>query len=275
MTSNTLADVRLAGLGLTVAPPAVRRITVGDVFTSLRQGLDDFRDSRAHLILLALIYPVLGLVLGRIASGAEALPLIYPIVTGFALLGPFAAVGLYEMSKRREAGKPVSWGNAFDILRSPQLGAIVLLGLLLGALFVLWLYAAQAVFEATLGRGALETVASGAWLHAVFTTPAGWMLLIVGNGIGFVFAVAALILGVVSFPLLVDRPAGPTAAAQASVALRASAAAVWANKGPMVVWGAIVAGGLILGSIPLLVGLAVVMPILGHATWHLYRKLIA
>lgn len=271
----------MTGIAMTAGPAVtsprlqVRRITVGDVLTSLRQGFDDFRDSRAHLILLALIYPVLGLVLGRIASGAEALPLVYPMVTGFALLGPFAAVGLYEMSKRREAGKPVSWGNAFDILRSPQRGAILLLGLLLGALFVLWLYAAQAVFEATLGRHALETAASGAWLHAVFTTRAGWLLLVAGNGIGFVFAVAALILGVVSFPLLVDRPAGATAADQVSVALHASAAAVWANKLPMAVWGAIVAAGLILGSIPLLVGLAVVMPVLGHATWHLYRKLIA
>ena len=275
MTINTPADARPAGVGVTVAPLAIRRITVGDVLTSLRQGLDDFRDSRAHLILLALIYPALGLVLGRIASGAEALPLIYPLVSGFALLGPFAAVGLYEMSKRREAGKPVSWGTAFDVLHSPQRGAILLLGLLLGALFVLWLYAAAAVFEATLGRQAMATAASGAWLHAVFTTRAGWALLIVGNGVGFLFAAAALILGVVSFPLLVDRPLAATAALQASVALRASAAAVWANKLPMAVWGAVVAAGLIAGSIPLLVGLAVVMPILGHATWHLYRKLIA
>jgi uncharacterized membrane protein len=266
MTTQTMAaDAVPAAPGL-----RVRRITLEDLRIALRQGYEDFTESRVHLIVLALIYPVLGLVLARAASGDETLPLIYPLVSGFALLGPFAAVGLYEMSKRRERGLPVTWGSAFAILRSPRLGAILLLGLMLGALFVVWLNVAHLIFRATLG----PSMPFGQMVHQALTTRAGLELMVFGNAAGFVFAVAALILGVVAFPLLVDRDIGGSTAEQASIALMTSARAVMANPVPMAAWGAIVAGCLMLGSIPLLVGLAVVMPVLGHATWHLYRKMV-
>jgi uncharacterized membrane protein len=249
----------------------VRRITLADLGTALRQGYADFTDSRVHLIVLALIYPAMGLVLGRMASGEATLRLIYPLIAGFALLGPFGAVGLYEMSKRRERGLPVSWGSAFDILRSPRLGAILLLGLMLGGLFMVWLMVASLIFSATLG----DPMPLGQMVHAVLTTRAGAALLVAGNAAGFLFAVAALTLGVVAFPLLVDRDLGGSTAEQASIAVQTSLRAVTANPLPMAAWGLTVAGCLLLGSIPLLVGLAVVMPVLGHATWHLYRKLVA
>jgi uncharacterized membrane protein len=272
MTTEALLAGQARPVIATDLAPAVRRITIADIRAALASGYEDFKDSRVYLIVLALIYPLLGLVLGRAAAGDSTLPLIYPLLAGFALIGPFASVGLYEMSKRREQGLPIAWGNAFDILRSPRLAAIILLGVVQGGIFVAWIVAAHLIFRLTLQGDA--PMGMGALMHAVMTTSAGWALLIVGNAVGFVFAVIALTIGVVSFPLLVDRAAGADIATQVSVAVRTSARAVMANPVPLAVWGLVVAGGLVVGSIPLLVGLAVVMPVLGHATWHLYRKLV-
>jgi uncharacterized membrane protein len=140
------------------------------------------------------------------------------------------------------------------------------LGLMLVALFLVWIAVAQAIYVANFGYTPAASMPD--FVHQVLTTAAGWTLIIVGNGIGFLFAVAVLTLGVVSFPLLLDRDVG------AATALLTSIRAVMANPFVIGVWGFIVAALLLLGSIPAFLGLAVVMPVLGHATWHLYRKLI-
>lgn len=245
-------------------PPAVRRITVADVRAALAAGIDDFGAHRTDVIFLALIYPVAGLVLARIAFGENMLPLLFPLASGFALIGPVAAVGLYEMSRRREQGLAISWGDAFGVVRSPSFAAIVVLGLILLAVFALWMLAADLIYAATLGPK--PPVSIGQFAHDVFFTAAGWTMIVVGMGVGFLFAVLVLAISVVSFPLLLDRDVGLGAAIATSVR------AVIANPGPMALWGLIVSAGLVLGSIPLLVGLIVVMPVLGHATWHLYRR---
>ena len=264
----TASAVGSTGRGVrgAAAAPAVRRITIGDLRDALARGIDDFGAYRADVVFICVIYPIVGLLLARLVVGYDVLPLLFPIASGFALLGPVAAVGLYEISRRREAGEAVTWADAFGVVRSPSYGAIALLGLLLLAIFLLWLGAAWAIYALTLGPGQPASVA--AFLRDVLTTPAGWALIAFGNGMGFLFAVLVLAISVVSFPLLLDRDVGLVAAVQTSIR------AVAANPGTMAVWGLIVAGGLVLGSLPAFLGLVIVMPVLGHATWHLYRKLV-
>jgi uncharacterized membrane protein len=248
------------------APPAVRRIAAAELRDVLAKGFGDFAAYRTDVIFLCIIYPVVGLVLARLAAGYDMLPLIFPLASGFALVGPVAAVGLYEMSRRREQGVDITWADAFGVVRSPALGAIIVLGLLLLAIFLLWLVAAYAIYEVTLGPQPPASIASFA--RDVFTTGAGWTLIGVGVSVGFLFALLVLTISVVSFPLLLDRDVGLYTAVMTSIR------AVLANPAPMAIWGLIVAGGLVIGSIPLLLGLAIVMPVLGHATWHLYRKVV-
>lgn len=246
--------------------PAVRRIGVAEVREALRLGIDDFLAIPTQLLFLGLIYPLVGLVATRAAWGGDLLPLLYPMVAGLSLMGPVAALGIYEISRRRERGEPASWLNAFDVLRSPAIGTIAALGVVLAVIFVAWLYAAHAIYRMTLG--ALAPASIGAFARDLLDTPEGWQLIIFGNLVGFFFALLVLVTTVVSFPLLLDRNVSLV------TAVRTSVRACLVNPGPMALWGLIVAAGLLLGCIPLFVGLAVVMPILGHATWHLYRKVV-
>lgn len=249
-----------------LARPDIRRIEIADLKDALRKGLNDFGAYRTDVVFLCLIYPIVGLVLARLAFGYDMLPLIFPLASGFALIGPVAALGLYEMSRRREQGAEISWADAFGVVRSPAIGAILVLSLLLLAIFLFWLGAAQVTYNLTLGPEPPASIAS--FVRDLFTTSAGWAMIVVGTGVGFLFALLVLTISVVSFPLLLDRDVGLV------TAVRTSIRAVRANPRPMAAWGLIVAGGLVIGSIPALLGLAIVIPVLGHATWHLYRKLV-
>jgi uncharacterized membrane protein len=247
--------------------PVVRKIKAVEIWEVLQKGTSDFWAMPTHLFFLTLIYPVVGLMLARLIFGYDVLPLLFPIMAGFALVGPIAALGLYEISRRRELGFEPDWKDAFAVFRSPSLPAIVVLVLLLLAIFVAWIVTANTIYVATFGDAPVSTVPS--FFDQVFNTPAGWRLILIGNGVGFLFALFVLTISVVSFPLLLDRRVG------AFVAIRTSVRAVAANPVAMALWGLTVAVLLAIGSLPLFVGLAIVIPILGHATWHLYRKAVA
>ena len=248
------------------AVPAVRRIGPSDLWDALRKGMADVGATRDDVLFIGLIYPLAGLVLARLAFSLDLLPLLFPLASGFAIIGPFAAVGLYELSRRREQGMHVRWLDAFGVFRSPAIGSILGLGAVLLTLFFVWLGVAWEIYLATLGGAAPQTV--GAFERSLFTTGGGWTMIGAGIGVGFLFAVLAFAIGVVSFPLLLDRDVGMM------TAIRTSLRAVGANLGTMILWGATVAGLLVLGSLPALVGLIFVMPVLGHASWHLYRKVV-
>ena len=252
---------------LGVATPfVIRKIGLSDLSDALRLGWEDFKAMPSHAIVLCVIYPVLGLVLFRMVLGYSVLPLLFPLAAGFTLIGPFAALGLYELSRRRERGEEAAAWDAIQVLRAPSFGAMLGLGVLLLALFVTWIATADAIYIATFGHAPAASIPDFA--TRVLTTPEGRSLIIVGCGVGFLFAVVALCVSVVSFPLMLDRHAS------AIDAIRTSLRAVMKNPFAMAAWGLIVAALLVIGSLPFFVGLAVVLPVLGHATWYLYRKVV-
>jgi uncharacterized membrane protein len=261
-----MVNQEVAPAGTLVDPPKVRTVGVEDLKDALRRGYDDFSALPSHAVFLCIIYPVIGLLLGALMLGYQLLPLLFPLAAGFALVGPVAAIGLYELSRRREKGLPISFNNTLDVFRSRSIGAIVVLAIMLLVLFVTWIFAAQALYFLTFGDHTPATI--GEFARQIFTTRSGWTLIIVGNLVGFLFAVVVLSLSVVSFPLLLDRDCSAATAAETSLRT------VRKNPKTMAVWGFIIAVALLLGSLPLFIGLAVVLPVLGHATWHLYRKCV-
>jgi uncharacterized membrane protein len=246
--------------------PEINTIGLADLRDALEKGWEDFKAVPSHAIFLCIIYPIIGLILFRLSFGYAVLPLVFPLLAGFTLIGPFAAVGLYELSRRRELGLDTSPSHVFDIFHLPSLGAIVALGVALMAIFFAWLAMAQLLYEQIFGPAVPASV--GEFVDQVLTTPAGRQLIIVGNAIGFLFAVLVLVISVVSFPMLVDRNVG------AMTAVRTSVRSVLENPVTMAVWGLIVAVSLLVGALPFFFGLAVVFPVLGHSTWHLYRRVV-
>jgi uncharacterized membrane protein len=257
----------IAGAGEHPAHIVVRRIGLNDLRDAVMRGLEDFWAMPSQVAFIGLLYPIVGVVLVMATSDQNGLPLLYPLVSGFALIGPFAAIGLYEMSRRRELGLDTSWEHAFEVLRSPSIPAILALGVVLMVLFVLWLAAAQWLYQSLFGPWAPDSYLR--FLREVFTTAPGLKLILFGNIIGFVFAAIVLSMSVVSFPLLLDRDVG------AAVAIQTSIKAVIKNPVMIALWGLFVAASLIAGTLALFFGLAIVMPVLGHSTWHLYRRVVA
>jgi len=254
------------GQNATAAVPEIRRIEVKDIREALEKGVNDFLALPSHVAFLALVYPLCGLVLAYATSDQNALQLLFPLASGFALVGPFVALGLYEMSRRRELGLEISWKYAFNVLRSPSIPSIVALGSLLLIIFAAWIAASQWLY--TLLYGSTPPAAFLGFLQQVASTERGWLLVGVGCFIGFCFAAVTLTISVVSFPLLLDRDVG------AIIAIATSIKTVRKNPIPMTLWGLIVAAALLIGSLPFFMGLTLVLPVLGHATWHLYRKVI-
>lgn len=248
------------------AAPTVRRISAADVGDALARGFRDFGACRTDVMMLCLLYPLAGLAISRMAFDYGMLALVFPLIAGFALIAPLFGLGLYEISRRRERGLETHWTDAFAVARSPNIGSIMVMGFLLLALFCLWLFAANLLYTVTLGPDA--PVSAEAFVRDALTTPQGWTMTIVGIGVGFLFALVVLVIGVVSLPMLLDRNVG------VGTAIATSVRAVRMNPGPMAMWGLIVAASLLIGALPLLIGLAIVLPVLGHATWHLYRKVV-
>lgn len=252
--------------GTEAAPPTVRALTEADLRAALSKGLADFTALRSDVIFLVAIYPVIGLVLTLMAFHGARLEMVFPLMGGFILLGPVVATGLYEMSRQRESGGAAGWGAAFQVMRTRVIVPVVVLGAVLLALFLAWLYAAHLIHALTMGAAMPDTAA--AFLRAVLTTGAGWLMIVLGLGVGLGFAAVVLATSLVAFPMLVDRRAGVVPAVLTSISVARASPAVVAR------WGLIVGVAMFLGALPAFLGLAIVLPVLGHATWHLYRAAV-
>jgi len=263
MASRPISPARRARRPKTIP---VRNVGVSDLDQALSEGWRDFMDMRGDIIFLALLYPLIGIVAAVLSVGSPLLPLFLPIAAGVGLLGPVAAVGFYEMARRREMGLTSNWAHFLAVRKRPSFEEIASVSGLLLAIFGLWLFAAGALYVALFGWHYTESVAE--FLREILTTGRGWALIVVGGAVGAVFATVVLAVSVVSMPMLVDCEVS------ASDAVRTSIRAVRENPGPMLRWGIIVAALLIAGSIPLFIGLAVVLPWLGYSTWHLYTRLV-
>lgn len=248
------------------AAPDIMALTNKDIRIALQRGWEDFQAVRSDVMFIGLIYPVIGLIMIGVSFNMNLLPLVFPVAAGFALLGPVCAVGLYEVSRRREQGEEVSWLSALGVIKSPSFGAVLILGLYLAAVFAAWIIVAHFIWYVTLGPEQPDSLSG--FVQQVLYTGAGWTLIVTGIAVGFCFALIVLATSVVSFPLLLHRNVGVPRAVHTSYQVF--------RKNPKVVftWGVVIALLLLIGSIPALIGLIIVLPLLGHATWHFYKRAV-
>ncbi len=248
------------------ASPKIRKLTMADLTDALRLGWEDFKEVPTHAIMLCAIYPVIGLLIARFILGYSVIPILFPLTAGFALIGQFAALGLYEMSRRRELGEEASASQALEVFRSPAWLSMLGLGLVLLVIFGVWIAVAQSIYVSNFGYQEPSDLLG--FLKVVMTSRPGWTLIVLGCGTGAVFALGTLCISVVSFPYMLDRNASMADAVLTSIRV------CMHNPAMVLLWGIMIGALLFLGSLPILLGLAVVLPVLGHASWHFYRKAV-
>jgi uncharacterized membrane protein len=254
------------GEGALIVPRKLKGLRPTDCLAALAEGWNDAVEMPTYPAFLGLSYALAGVTLVSLSSFANALQLAFPLVSGFALVGPCVAVGLFEMSRRRELGLASSWRDCFAVLRSPALPSILALSVLLFAIFAAWIAAAQILYVHIYGPNPPTSALS--FFSDVLTSGRGLLLILLGGAVGSGFAAAALSISIISFPLMLDRDVGLFPAIAASLRLSRECPAAVA------LWGLIVAAALFIGALTLFVGLAVVMPVLGHASWRLYRRAV-
>lgn len=247
--------------------PVIHPVRAAELLGVLKQGAADFYAKPTHGVFITLIYGLIALFTALIGLGEDFLPLLFPLLAGTAILGPLAASGLYELSRRREQGLDYSWHHVFDVVHAPSRWGIATMGLVLAILFAAWLVTAQLLYN-TFFTGENPDTLLMMW-EQVFSTSAGWRLLIAGSAIGFIYSIVVYAATVVSLPMMLHHKIG------LGKAVLTSLRAVLHNWRAMTAWYCIVVAMVLLGSLPLFLGLAVVVPILGHATWHLYRKTVS
>ncbi len=244
----------------------VRALTTADLDWALREGWADFKAKRGDLILIPFIYPLVGVLASVFAFNANLFPLVFPLAAGFAIIGPAAAAGFYELARRRETGADSNWWHFLDPLKGRSRLPLAVLTGMLALLFLGWMAAAWVIFQNTVGT--LGPATPSVFASELFSTREGWTMIILGNLVGAVFAAATLAVSAFSFPMIIDKSVDPGAAVMTSVKAFQAAPVTIAN------WGVRVALILLVGALPLFVGLVIALPVLGYATWHLYTRAV-
>jgi uncharacterized membrane protein len=246
--------------------PVVRPIAAADIAEALGQGLRDFQAMPLYGLMFGALYAAGGILIVLSLTAFGMVYLAYPLAAGFALIGPFVAVGLYEMSRRREKGEPVTLAAIWATVRSrSEIGWMAFVTLFI---FVIWMYQVRLLIALILGINASFSSLQQ-FITLVLTTNEGLLFLAIGNAVGAALSLILFSLTVVSFPLLLDREVDFVTAMVTSVR------AVVTSPLPMIGWAAVIVVLLIVSSIPYFLGLVVTLPVLGHATWHLYRRIVA
>lgn len=250
---------------MTSQAPSIASVGRDDIFEAIRRGVADFRAA-----------PSFGLFFGAVYAGAGILILlqlwvwdsplwIVPLALAFPLIGPFVAVGLYEVSRRREAGEPLVWSDVLAVVWRTRTGQLPYLAFVVLAGFMIWVWFARLMVAIFLGRMDFAIYSD---LGTLLSTGPGLAMLLVGSAVGAAVAFVIFAVSAVSLPMLLDRDVDFV------TAMVTSWTAVTQNLPAMLTWAAIIAGALFVAMVPLFLGLVVVLPILGHATWHVYRKAV-
>lgn len=254
-----------APLASRVEDPAVVAITVDDISAALTDGLRDFRAAPTFGLLVGLVYALGGNLLFWLAASFDLVFLIYPLAAGFALVAPFAAVGIYELSRRTDKGESAGLLDLVGAVPAHARRELAYMALVTAFGLIVWIYAAGFTYALFFG---LRPLPADDIVAMIVSTPRGIFFLIAGNLLGAVLATVVFSVSVVSYPMLLDRDVDFVTAMITSIR------AVLAAPMVMLGWGIFIATMMLIAIVPMFLGLVVILPWLGHATWHLYRRAV-
>lgn len=245
--------------------PQPEVLALGDLAIALRLGWADFRRAPAFGLLFSAFYVAGGLSIAAVALALGRDWWLIPFILGFPLIAPFAAVGLFEVSRRIEQALPLDWRQVLGVVIAQKDRQVPSMAMVILLMFMFWVFVAHTIFALFLGTASLTNVTSS---FEVLEQGPGIAMLITGSLIGAGFAVTLFAFTVVGLPLLLDKEVDFISAIIASVQ------SVILNAGVLAVWALMIAGLLFLAILPAFLGLFIVLPVLGHASWHLYRRVM-
>lgn len=252
----------------TIAPapvPTVKSITKADIRAALNEGVSDFKRAPVFGLFFGAVFSLVGIAIAWTLYRGEASYWIFPVAAGFPLIGPFAAVGIYEVSRRLEAGEPLSWGPVLMAGFRQRNSQLPLFAVFTVFAFLVWIVLARVIFAVSFGTAPMTNVLTA---FGIFFTPAGLTMIVFGTAVGAALAAVLFSASVIGVPLLLDQDI------DVITAMITSFTAVTENRPAMIFWGAIVAAAIVVAMLPLFLGMIVVFPVLAHASWHIYRKVV-
>ncbi|MEF3046661.1 DUF2189 domain-containing protein [Pseudotabrizicola sp. L79] len=243
--------------------PEIMLLDLGDLRAALTAGWADFRAAPLFGLFFSAVYVLGGWMIYWAMTTKGQIWWTIIAGAGFPILGPFIACGFYEVSRRLEQGAALAWPEVLGVIFRQKDRQIPTMAAIVVVFFLFWNFLAHMIFALFLGQATLTNITSSL---DVFLTTEGLTMLAFGTVVGALFAGVLFALTVVSLPLLLDREVDFITAMIASWSL------VMANPRVMAVWAFLIAAGLFLGMISGFLGLFLVLPLFGHATWHLYRR---